>query len=389
MATARKPKPDMPEVDENQDMQDYIDFQSLNPALEQIKADLNITGDADVTCHVSKLNADGNGTEYKVWQGDPDDYNLESLAKKHGSGQYRIMVYMKIASGHKVRQINKVQAWLLSPEDEARLELARHPPEPRQGDSTAALASVMAQGFQQLGELIVKASAKPDVDPLQQMQALAGIMRTMMPAAVPAAPAGPGFMELLNMVKTFNDVAGIGAKSALPEGADSSTALMMAGMDMFKPVIAKAMEQKAGQAATAQAQPQAALPAPDVQTPEQESEDFMLFKLQLKAANKAAASGADAADFADTIFAILPDPVLQGMAFDPAWFDYLVKAVPDCAAHKAWYEQVRNALVEIAVEDGIFIRAADGALTLAAEPAQNAANNAGTTADAAGIKPAP
>jgi len=388
MATRKKVVPETPEIEEPEQMQDYIDYETLNPALEQIKADLNITGEADVDCHVSKLNADGNGLEAKVWTGDPDSFDLEGIAKTYGSGQYRIMVYMKIPSGHKVRKLNKVQAWLLSPADEAKVEAAKHPPEVRPGDNTAALAGVMAQGFQQLGELIVKASAKPDVDPLQQMQALAGIMRTMMPAAVPAAPPGPGFMELLNMVKTFNDVAGIGAKSALPEGADSSTALMMAGMDMFKPVIAKAMEQKAGQPATP-TQPQAALPAPEAQPVETESEEFMLFKLQLKAANKAAASGADAADFADTIFAILPDPVLQGMAFDPAWFDYLVKAVPDCAAHKAWYEQVRNALVEIAVEDGIFVRAADGALTLAAEPAQNAANNAGTPADAAGIKPAP
>jgi len=391
MATAKRAPKTAEPADENEDFQDYIDFQSLNPALEQIRADLNITGDADVTCHVSKLDADGKGTEFKVWTGDPDEYNLEAIAKRFGSGQYRIMVYMKIPSGHKVRQINKVQALMLSPEDEARVIAARaaaaNPPEPKRDDSGInSLAGVMVQGFQQLGELIAKSNAAPQVDPMKQMEVLAGIMRNLMPAAAPA-PSGPGFMEMLNMVKTFNDVAGVG-KASLPADADSSTTLMMAGMDMFKPVIAKAMEQKAAQPATP-AQSQAALPAPEAQPVETESEEFMLFKLQLKAANKAAASGADAADFADTIFAILPDAVLQGMAFDPAWFDYLVKAVPDCAAHKAWYEQVRNALVEIAVEDGIFIRAADGALTLAAEPAQNAGNNAGTPADAAGIKPAP
>ena len=389
MATRKKPQPDAPIVDENQDFPDYVDFQSLNPALEQIKADLQISGDADITCHVSKLNADGNGTEYKVWQGDPDDYNLEALAKKHGSGQYRIMVYMKIPSGQKVRQINKVQAWMLSPDDEARLEAARHPPEPRQADNTAALAGVMAQGFQQLGELIVKAVAKPEVDPLQQMQALAGIMRSMMPTT-PTAPAAPNFVEMLNMVKLFNDVAGVG-KTTLPEGADSSTALMMAGMDMFKPVIAKAMEQKAQQGDAAKLPIQAnnpALTAP-IEPQPGESEEFMFFKMQLKSANKAAVKGTQPDDFADAIYGIIPDEVLQGMAFDPAWFEYLTKAVPECAAHKPWYEAVRNALVEIGVEDGVFVRGADGALTLAAEPAQNDANSAGKPADATGKPAAP
>jgi hypothetical protein len=395
MATAKRaPKAAAP-ADENEDFQDYIDFQSLNPALEQIRADLNITGDADVTCHVSKLDADGKGTEFKVWTGDPDEYNLEAIAKRFGSGQYRIMVYMKIPSGHKVRQINKVQALMLSPEDEARVIAARaaaaNPPEVKQSDNGInSLAGVMVQGFQQLGELIAKTNAAPQVDPLQQMQALAGIMRTMMPAAAPP-PAGPGFMEMLNMVKTFNDVAGVG-KASLPADADSSTALMMAGMDMFKPVIAKAMEQKANAPALAAPVPtsgdQSASRLTEAQPIETDNEEFMLFKLQLKAANKAAAHGADAADFADTIFAILPDAVLQGMAFDPAWFEYLVKAVPDCGAHKAWYEQVRAALVEIGVEDGVFIRGADGALTLPPEPAQNAENPAGTPADAAGTKPA-
>lgn len=394
MATAKRaPKAAAP-VEENEDFQDYIDFQSLNPALEQIRADLNITGDADVTCHVSKLDADGKGTEFKVWTGDPDEYNLETIAKRFGSGQYRIMVYMKIPSGHKVRQINKVQALMLSPEDEARVIAARaaaaNPPETKQADNGLnSLAGILVQGFQQLGELIVKTNSKPEVDPLAMVERIAGAMKAMQPAA-PAQPQGGGFVETLNMIKVFNEVTGAG-KSALPEGADSSTALMMAGMDMFKPVIAKAMEQKSNAPAalpTTGDQSAARLTAPvDAQPIETDNEEFMLFKLQLKAANKAAASGADAADFADSIFAILPDPVLQGMAFDPAWFDYLVKAVPDCAAHKAWYEQVRAALVEIGVEDGVFIRDASGQLTLPPEPAQNAGNPPGTP-DAAGTKPA-
>ena len=396
MATAAKraPKAAPAETDANEDFQDYVDFQSLNPALEQIRADLNITGDGDVTCHVSKLDADSKGTEFKVWQGDPDEYNLEAIAKRFGSGQYRIMVYMKIPSGHKVRQINKVQALMLSPEDEARVVAARaaalNPPEPRQQDNSNALASVMVQGFQQLGELIVKATQKPEVDPMAQMTALAGVIKTIMPSA-PAAPTDPlsGFASMLNMVKAFNDVTGAG-KSNIPEGADSSTALMMAGMDMFKPIVQKALEQKAGQVQ----QPINGQPLPQIGAPiapvaaSDESEDFMLFKLQLKAANKMAAQGRDVADFADQIYPMLPDNILHGMALDPQWFAYLVKAVPECEQHQAWYSAVRNAIVDMAVEDGVFVRGADGSLTLAPDDAQNAAEPKGTDTNAAGTKPA-
>ncbi|MDE2020655.1 MAG: hypothetical protein KGJ13_09995 [Patescibacteria group bacterium] len=387
MAT-RKPKaPAIDALVDSAQEPDYIDFDTLNPALEQIKADLNITGDADVDCHVSLLNADGAGNEYKVWQGDPDQYDLEKIAKQHGTGQYRIMVYMKIPSGHKVRKLNKVQGWKLSADDEAALALKKNPPPEKSGDGGNAIATMMVQGFQQLGELIVKATQKPEVDPLKQMEALAGIMRTVMPPAVAPVSAQPNFMELLNMVKLFNEATGANAPK-LPEGTDSSTALMMAGMDMFKPVIAKAMEQKVAQAPAAVAPAQPALPAPEAQAAQPESEDFMLFKLQLKAANKAAANKADPADFADTIFNILPDEVLHGMAFDPAWFSYLVKAVPECEPHKAWYEAVRNALIEIAVEDGVFVRGADGGLTLAPEDGHNAANPIPDAANAAGKPPA-
>lgn len=386
MATKRTAKTDEIEQVADAVAPEYVDFQTLDAGLSAIRAKLGIEGEADETCHVSMLDPEGKGPDAKVWIGDPENFDLQSIAKTHGSGSYRIMVYMKMPDGHKVRQINTVQAWRLSPEDESRVIAAKaaalNPPEPKAQDSNMALANVMAQGFQHLGELLIKQGQKPEIDPMAQMTALAGVIKTIMPSA-PSAPANPlsGFAEVLNMVKLFNDATGAG-KTTLPPDADVSTALLMKGMEMFGPVVQKAVEQKAASVPIATQPAAPALEAPKATT--DEPEEYMLFKLQLKMANKSAASGSDPVDFADSIFSVLPDNVLHGMALDPNWFVFLTNAVPECKEHQAWYESVRNALIEIAVEDGVFVRDASGALTLAPDGAQNGETTSKDSPDASG-----
>lgn len=333
------------------EFEDIFNFDSLNPALETIKAELQITGDADVTVHVSKLNADENGTEMNVWRGDPDSYDLEQIAKKFGSGQYRVMVYMRIPSGQKVRKLNKVMAWLLSPEDEQRRK-SGNAPQTVAGNDTSNVIAVLQQmqrdNLAAQERMIAAIAQRPD--PMKQMKDIADVVKTIAPNA-PAAQQGMGLTEVLSLTKTIIDLGKANAPSpVIPEGADLSGVALSKGIDL----VGKFLEQaQKGQMQPAVAQ----LPAP--QQPPQEmpdnetSEEAEMIKMYLKLANYAAKTGQTPDEFAEENYTRIPDNMFELFATDPQWFQYLIKFVPECANFRPWYEQVRNRLIAIAKEDGL------------------------------------
>lgn len=116
----------------------------------------------------------------------------------------------------------------------------------------------------------------------------------------------------------------------------------------------------------------------------------MFLQLKLRAANRAAAKGADAAEYAETIYDAFDDEDIHGFALDANWFKFLTEALPDCAAHEAWYSKVRLALIELALEDGILARDPTGNLTIPPEDdtnveiAEGAANGSIDPATSAG-----
>lgn len=360
---------------EGDDPREYVDVESLMPALDIIRGELAIEGDLDCAVHVSKLDVDGAGIEMKVWTGDPDDFNLEALARRFGSGQYRVAVFVKKPAGPRVRYINKIQAWKLDPGDEAKLELLRNPPPPAPPPDTAAMMREMMTGFQSTiaGILTAQATA-PKADPFEQMGKLAGIMRDLNPPAAPVAlaPAQPDFMSVLNMVKTFNDVTGAG-RSAVPEGASASETLMLEAARSVLPALAQGLNK---QAAQPQPQPAQAL-APPVLTDEQaeQEEKIMMLQLKLHAANRAASKGADADEYAATIYDAFDDDDLISLCNSAAWFDQLCDLVPACKAHESWYRKVHAAIVTMAGEDGL--------LTVDAQPGTKADISSAPPPDAA------
>ena len=217
------------------EFEDIFNFDSLNPALETIKAELQITGDADVTVHVSKLNADENGTEMNVWRGDPDSYDLEQIAKKFGSGQYRVMVYMRIPSGQKVRKLNKVMAWLLSPEDEQRRK-SGNAPQTVAGNDTSNVIAVLQQmqrdNLAAQERMIAAIAQRPD--PMKQMKDIADVVKTIAPNA-PAAPQSMGLTEVLSLTKTIIELGRANAPAPIiPEGADLSGVALSKGIDLLE-----------------------------------------------------------------------------------------------------------------------------------------------------------
>lgn len=346
------------------ELQQFYDADSLNPALEQLYAELGITGDADTTVHVSKVDADGRGNDANVWKGDPDQYDLESLAKKFGSGSYRVMVYVKIPSGQKVRKVNKTIAWLLSPEDEAKRIAAQTQPQVMQQMQPAQQQIDLAGAIREMGQmfqntLLAMQQNKPtEQSPLNTLQGIKELASVLVPQHQPQTDT---FEKTMRGVELF-----MGLQSKLTptppitdaDGELSMPALIMTALKEFKNL--RGNMPTATQTPVA-AQPQQ-LPAPvpgapeNVVTPEMQAEaDEMniVLNYQLKQANKAAAANVDPAEYANTVYSMIPDDVLQMIGNDPQWFDKLAQIAPHVAPFRDWYLKLGEQIKAFMIEDNL------------------------------------
>jgi hypothetical protein len=351
-------------------MADIVDAQGLAPELSKLRAKFEVDGgELEVSVYVYLCNADGQGNDFRVWESnDPDTYDLKSIARSFGSGRYRLRVYAGASDSTKPCVINRVQGVLLTPAEDAKIAAAKEAIKNPQvapvhnGTEMRELMREMMDGFQQTVAKLIPAQPAV-VDPLAQFEKMASVMKSMMPTA--PAPSEPGLEKFLGMMKTFKELTG-------GEGASASEALMMKAADAFMPAIAEGLKAKPSPAAAAPGAPGPAQIATELSEEEQmfnlkQQTKLIMFQLQLKAANKAAARGIAADAYAITIYDAFEEDDIQGIALSSNWFDLMCQTVPDCKANEAWFFNVRTALIELAVEDGILLRDAAGALTLPPE----------------------
>lgn len=381
-------KPPVVESENEIENENIYDTESLNPTLETLYAEMGITGDPDTTVHVAKLDADGKGNEANVWKGDPEQYDLESLAKKFGSGSYRVMIYIKNTDGRKVRKANKIIAWLLSPEDEAkRIQIMNNQSNPApvtqqqpQQDIVGAMREMMA-GFQStlLQTVTAIQSQQPkEKDPLQTLEGIEKLAKIMIP---PQQPQQDSFATTMKMMDTFMTFQERLKPEKLPindDGEVSIPALLLSAVREFKSMNANKNDQpKQLPVSNEIKNDQNGL------TPEQQAEiDEMniVLKFQLKQANNAASNNVDPAEYAESIYTLIPDDVLQMIATDEKWFDEIVKLYPDCKVHEAWYKKVGEKIIGMMREDGLLqspVESGNVGQTLAGTP-PNDGNNAGS-----------
>lgn len=362
--------PEVPELPAS--FPEMVDTESLSVLREA----LDISDEAETSVHVYLFDEESK-IDSKIWDGDADAFNLGNLAKVFGSGKYRVKIYARNADGYKPMRYNRIIAWTLSPEDEAKVQAAKlaakNPVLPApgardNGDMRETVKDMMA-GFQASIAQILAANQKPAVDPIAQLTALAGLMKNMMPA--PAA-AAPDLSTLLGMLKTLKDITGSGE----PSEASATERLMLKAADAFLPAVAQGLTKQPAPAAAESTQPVAALPAPDAQTEPETEEDEMkvmerlkiaMFQQQLKAANKAAARGVLPGDYADSMYDNFEEDDLHKLSTEPQWFALLCEVEPGCKAHEAWYAAMRDTVLEYAAEDGVLVRDAAGNLTLPPE----------------------
>lgn len=227
------------------------------------------------------------------------------------------------------------------------ITVARKSPEQKpateQSLTAADVARIVAESIK---------AAIPQRDPLQEMTALAGIMKTIMPAPVadPARSTDPfammrGIIEITKMLQP---------EKTLPEGSSASDHALVKGLDLVGELFKQHMNQQAPSGAAVVPVGAAVAENPALPSPTSEEEQMsMMVKLQLMAANREAANNTDPATYAEKIYALIPDEVLEMIAYEQNWFAGLTNILPDCEKHKEWYGKLRDKIVDLALEDEV------------------------------------
>lgn len=221
---------------------DTIDSESLNPALQSVYADLGIDSEGNhATVYVSKLDADSKGNEARVWDGDPDDYDLKQIARKFGSGSYRVKVYVRVPTGQKVLKGNKVIAFLLSPEEEAKRNPTQSTAQPaiNPHDLAAMIANAVKAGLP---------PPAPPIDPLQQLQSLAAIVSTLN-GNRPETPPPPNPLNMLRDVIELQSMLKGDSDDLPARGVNATgTDLLNNLINKFGPMLMQVLPAMSGQA---------------------------------------------------------------------------------------------------------------------------------------------
>lgn len=344
-------------------LDDSFSGDSLNPALQALYSELGIEGDMDVTVHVSMLDASGKGTEAGVWRGTPDEYDLEAIAHKFGSGAYRVKVYVRNPDGTKPCRANRVYAWKLSPDDERRrLEAAQ--PKATETMSPADMVKAMTEAVvAAVKAAIPQQPTQPQrtrADELAEFKMLAELFRQ------PAAQQN-NIMDILKQVTAFQEIV----KTINPnrvvdkDGEVDYGAVIYKALDVFGNAVAT---RKAADAAAPMPGHTEVLPANvgadgqinalnhvnqiDPAAEQEELEQAMLLlKMQLKAALVAAKANGDPAAFADSVFEMLPDEAIALLRDDSEWLKKLGEVNADVLQYADWFQKVRDEILRLEADD--------------------------------------
>jgi hypothetical protein len=376
MATKRDRQEALPPLPE-QDVLDLTGLETgeeLNPALEVIYAEMGQEGREKIKVYIYKF-IEESGKDARVWEGTPGDYDLMSVARRFGSGDYRVKLYVPHSSGRIVIRGNQVFPILLDAMEDAKILAARtNTPVPaqvapmqQQQLTPEAIAVAVAQA--------IKAAMPVQVDAFAQMDKMASIFSKMMPQQ-PVAPASGGFKETLDAARALMEISKGFVPPVDAEGrTDVKGAALVRGIDLLSKMFEKGIEQARTNPSPAIAKtPDAVASLPNVSQPEttpeltaEEQEELEMLRLQIKLVNRQAKNSADVAKLAEDYYEDLPDAVFDLIVLEPNWFAVLCANVPECAEHKEWYEKMRGAIIAKGLKDGDLIAASDGSLKYAEE----------------------
>lgn len=334
--------------------EDTFSAETLNPALAAIYQEMGYGEgeDGNPTVHVSMLDADVKGNEANIWKGDPDEYDLEALAKKFGSGQYRVRIYMTRPDGQRIHKANKVFVWKLSREDEAKLKApATTTTVPLEVTVTTAVAEAMKTFLPHMHA----PAAAPAQSPMEVMQMAIQMAKVMSPAPQPQ-------VNPMDMMRSMAEMMAIMRPEQNDEpiargGNAGTNDLILAIINKFGPLFSNALMQNM----PPQAQTMSVVPAEQISyqapaeannapagvtepaTPtEQETDVNFLAMQKLKMGvgfliGQCKAGGLPET-YAEVVLDSVPPETIDQLLKEGDPYAWLLSIVPDVKEHEAWFK---------------------------------------------------
>lgn len=353
---ARKPvkqeEPDANDKGQLSDLENILDAETLNPALQSLYTELGMEGNIEAMVHITLI--EDSGKEARVWKGAPGDYDLESIAKKFGSGDYRVKVAVRNETGQMPVRGNRVITMKLSADEDMKIKMMRENPQALSAFQQPAAPTLTAEMIAAAIRAALPApTPAPQIDFPALMKVVSDMVRTMMPAPqVQPAAAGMNPMEVLRIVKEFIPRPGERDVDDEPRRGGGSNQFDVFGklIDKFAPMFQTAMAAQAGQAPIT---PTPALPAPTLGTPEMphiEPSTVIDIPPQLRMGVaflvSQAAGGHDPETYADVVLDQMPDDEAQRLIAmaDPVAF--LESVNPDVTKYRQWFVDLIQAIKE-------------------------------------------
>ena len=390
--TRKKQQAETPTQPEALDLEGVYAAEELNPALAKLYSEMGIEEGGQAKVYVHKL-LDG-GKESRVWEGSPDEYNLNVIAKQFGSGDYTVRIYIPNEAGRPVVRGNKTFSYTLPPGEDEKIAAIRNPktslPAAQNNQSGEFIAAIdrMMLGFTQAMTQIIERMTPKEKDPLTTLQGIKELAQVLVPPAQPHQ--GNSIVETLALVKSFQEVAKGFQPETPPDGEGGVGGVAARLMEKF---LGKAID--TGQlnlpGVTPGAQATNDVPAATPQTTstdepqltDEEQENMMLVRIMLGRTLRAAQSNMDFSTFAEGAYDDIPEELIGGLLAQPNWFEWIVQNEPRLKQYQGWLTQVRDKLIEFAREDGIV-----PPLTPAGEPRTVATDGSDNAGNVGGGKPA-
>lgn len=362
MATRKQEIPETDDTPQAWSLDDYaFSAESLNPSLQALYEEMGVNENGDAVVHVSLLDGDGKGNEASIWRGDPDSYDLEALAKKFGSGQYRVRIYVKTLEGKRVHKANKVFFWKLSPEDEQKRFA------PVATEKPVDIGAAVAEAMRGILPALQTVQAPP-VDQMQMMRNTIELMKVMQPQNT--APPIDQMTVMRQTIEMMNSMRPEPSDEPIARGGNAGTNdLILAMINRFGPLFAGALSQNMGQPAQAaiavadnavgeyvaplQIQ-QNVQPQQDIQ-PQPESADMnAVVTMQLKAGIGWIISQCNAGGlpetYAEVVIDTIPPESLKQLLAEPDTFAWLANIEPKVREHEEWFKSLLTEVKNIVTD---------------------------------------
>lgn len=335
----------------------------LSAALSALDAEMGVEGIGQVKCYIYKALPDGR--EARIWDGTPEDYNLMTVAKRFGSGDYHVKVYSPGPNGRYSLRARKVYPIVLDPGEDQRIEaerkgvIAQATQQPAITPETIAVA--VAQALKAAGIGAAPAPAQS----LGALKEMADLVKTMMPLMQPA-PAAPA-VNPMDTMKTMVEMM-----RAMKEDEDEPPRGSATGMDVLFKLVEKAapflekitagVTQAGSGAPGVQMLPAplmsgaeknvaagAVQPAAQPDQPAGEDDVNIKLKMGLGFLCMQAEADNDPATYAAMVVDNVPPEVLTGFCERPDFVDFLAQYEPKVKQFAPWFTELRDGVkVEIA-----------------------------------------